>query len=85
MMNFRLVGRELQGVIGISFGKLVYNKIFCHHAARRGNQTFLSVNVLLEELCSKKVFLAARERELIGGPSLDSGRMLKDKHRLHKS
>lgn len=85
MMNYRLVGGESQGAIGISFGKLAYNKIFCHHAARRGNQTFLSANVLLEELCSKKVFLAARERELIGGLSPDSERTLKNKHRLHKS
>lgn len=75
----------MQGATGISFGKLAYNKIVCHHAARRGNPTFPSANVLLEELCSKKVFLAARERELIGGLSPDSGRMLKDKHRLHKS
>lgn len=35
--------------------------------------------MLLEELCSEKVFLAAREREIIGGPSVDSGRTLKDK------
>ena len=79
MMNYRFVGGELQGVIDISFGKLTYNKIFCHHAIRRGNQTFLSANMLLEELCSKKVFLAAREREIIGGPSADTGRTSKDK------
>ena len=39
----------------------------------------LRANMLLEELCSKKVFLAAREREIIGGPSADSGRTSKDK------
>lgn len=53
----------LQSATNISFRKVVCNRMwgFCSHAVGRGSPRFLRMNVLLEELCSRKVFLAARE------------------------
>lgn len=44
------------------FRNVVCNRLveLGYHTARRGNQRFLGTDVLLEDLCSRKVFLAAR-------------------------